>query len=121
MHPAQHSKYLLFLRILVAANKYRNHRTHKRQSMRSGSPLNRFLFIVLIMAGFISCQQGKNKAETQQVAAMVPDIGAMKISSAVSCTKGLTPGDSTIFMNSGGSAFITTAENKITGDPEKIT
>ena len=88
--------------------------------MRSGSSLNRFLFIVLIMAGFISCQQGKNKAETQRVAAMVPDIGAMKISSAVSCTKGLTPGDSTIFMNGGGSAFITTAENEITGDPEKI-
>ncbi|HRN57150.1 MAG TPA: SUMF1/EgtB/PvdO family nonheme iron enzyme, partial [Agriterribacter sp.] len=68
----------------------------------------------------VSCRQGKNKPEATQVATITPNISAMKISGAVSCTKGLSPGDSTVFMNGGGADFITTTENEAPADPEKI-
>ncbi|HRQ52140.1 MAG TPA: SUMF1/EgtB/PvdO family nonheme iron enzyme [Agriterribacter sp.] len=88
--------------------------------MRTRSILKPFLFIVIITLCQVSCRQGKNKPEATQVATITPNISAMKISGAVSCTKGLSPGDSTVFMNGGGADFITTTENEAPADPEKI-
>lgn len=91
--------------------------------MRTRSMLNSFLFIAItiIITGLPSCQSGKNKMNTALVAVVAPDISTIKIGSAISCTKGLTPGDSTIFMNGGGSAMIATVENAIPADLKKVT
>ena len=44
----------------------------------------------------------------------------MKIGSAISCTKGLLPGDSTVFMNNGGTAFTATVENAMPAHIKKV-
>ena len=89
--------------------------------MRTRLMLNSFLFIAITITGLAFCGQKKNKMNTAQVAAITPGISAMKIGSAISCTKGLTPGDSTIFMNGGGSAMIATVENAMPADLKKVT
>ena len=89
----------------------------KTQLMQRKSIQNMLLLIRL--SCFSSCQSGKTETAVQR-SLVVNNISAMKIGSAISCTKGLTPGDSTVFMNNGGTAFITTIENKIPAHIKKV-
>lgn len=61
----------------------------------------RYLLLLLVAAGCVGKQQGE-QTNKLQVPAQV-----------ISCTKGMLPGDSAIFMQGGGFAYEATTENKL--------
>ncbi len=88
--------------------------------MQKLSLSNILSFIVAAMVAFSACKPGKPAdADAAAVGAAVPllaqNMNEVKIGGAISCTQGLTPGDSTLFMNGGGSVFEATKENETSG------